>query len=74
MKAHERNRRYRKILTLRAKQKTFKEIGLELGITRQRAYQIYRDALNDGKPIKRNRITKTSPKRRVRSLRRSKVV
>lgn len=69
MKATERNRRYRKILLLRAKDKTFAEIGETLGITRQRAHQIYKEALNDGTPTKRNRSRK-STRRKVRPLRR----
>lgn len=70
MKSHERNRRYRKILSLRSKELTFAEIGEELGISRQRAHQIYQDALNDGKPLKRNR-SRPSPRRKVRPLRKA---
>jgi DNA-directed RNA polymerase sigma subunit (sigma70/sigma32) len=73
MKAHERNRRYRKVLTLRSQKKmTFKQIGEVLGVSRARAHQIYQDALNDGRPIKRNRSRPIpKPRRRTRSIKRA---
>ena len=73
MKEHERNRRYRKVLTLRSQKKmTFQEIGDEIGVSRARAHQIYQDALHDGRPIKRKRSKIVVPKlHRTRSIKRS---
>jgi DNA-directed RNA polymerase sigma subunit (sigma70/sigma32) len=73
MKPYERNRRYRKVLTLRSQKKmTFREIADELGVSRARAHQIYQDALNDGRPVKRSRSRTMTPKqRRTRSIKRA---
>lgn len=68
MKTQERNQRYKKVLSLRSKDLTFAEIGEELGISRQRAHQLYLDALNDGTPVKRSR-TRPPRRKKIRPLR-----
>lgn len=45
-------RRYKKVLQLRAEGKRFEEIGAAIGVSRQRAWQIYNRAIKRNLPIR----------------------